>query len=293
MFSYIRGRHVGVCHCRGIHMPPYGYTPVHLYAPCTSVCPIHPVHQYVLSIPYVPHMSWKLWGHLYTPYVGVFWRHQYICQAFLCLSVHPFASQFITVIPVASHDCGLLLYWTGCLWMSGTLHAVVPFFVVSFISQASATMAMTTTPLVTCVFWYTISSLNGYHGPLLDGASSNIRPAWCGFATNADTKALWRCCWPLCHCAAVATSISDASYGFCQLCNESSTGRYSFRVEPPTICFFICLECVLVYAFYFQMPCWVPCSPTGAQLWLLPPLLWVGLSILLLNQLSQAIPTIW
>ena len=87
------------------------------------------------------------------------------------------ASKFKTVIPVASHHCGLLLYWTGCLWMSAMLHAVVPFFVVFIMSQASTTMAMTNTPLVTVVFWYIISSLNGYHGPLLDGASSDIRSA--------------------------------------------------------------------------------------------------------------------
>ena len=87
-----------------------------LHTPCTSICSL-----YVMGT----------WGHLYTPYVlESFGGHQYICQAFLCLSVHPFASQFITVIPVAPHHCGLFLYWTACLWMSAMLCAFVPFFVV-------------------------------------------------------------------------------------------------------------------------------------------------------------------
>ena len=58
--------------------------------------------------------------------------------------------------------------------MSAMLHAVVPFFVVFIMSQASTTMAMTTFHLVTCVFWYIFSSLNSYHGSHLDGVSSSI-----------------------------------------------------------------------------------------------------------------------
>ena len=57
-------------------------------------------------------------GHLHTPYgMGSCREHQYICQTFLCLLVHPFTPQFITVIPIAPHHCGLLLNWTGCPWM--------------------------------------------------------------------------------------------------------------------------------------------------------------------------------
>ena len=88
---------------------------------------------------------------VYPICLGVFWGHQYIFQAFLCLLVHPVASQFITVIPVASHHYGLLLYWTGWLWMSAMLHAVVHLFVVFIMSQASTTIAKTPTPLVTVV----------------------------------------------------------------------------------------------------------------------------------------------
>ena len=37
---------------------------------------------------------------------------------------------------------------------------------------------------------------------------------------------------------------------------------FSFRVEPPSLCFSICLAS----AFCFQVPCWMPYSPMGAQL---------------------------
>ena len=114
-----------------------------LYICMFPICPHNPSTS--ISSPYVM----GTWGHLYTQYVlGSFGGHQYICQAFCCLSIHPFASQFITVMPVAPHLCGLLLYWMECLLMSGMLHAVVPFFAVFIMSQASITMA-TTTPHVT------------------------------------------------------------------------------------------------------------------------------------------------
>ena len=135
--------------------------PVHLYAP--YICRPHttPVHLYVFPIQNVPHMSCGCGGHLYTPCVlesleGI----STFCQAFLCLSAHPFASQFIKVIPVGSHHGGLLLYWTGCLWMYAMLGAVVPFFVVFIMSQASTTTSMTTTPPVTVVCSSTSSLLS-------------------------------------------------------------------------------------------------------------------------------------
>ena len=40
---------------------------------------------------------------------------------------------------------------------------------------------------------------------------------------------------------------------------------FFFRVELPTILYIICLVSVLVSAFYFQVPCWMPYSPFGAQ----------------------------
>ena len=40
---------------------------------------------------------------------------------------------------------------------------------------------------------------------------------------------------------------------------------FFFRVEPPTIFYIICLVSVLVSAFYFQVPSWMPYSLMGAQ----------------------------
>ena len=108
--------------------------------------PKTPEHLYVFPI-----CHGDLGASVHPIWFGVFGGHQYICQAFWCLSVHTFVSQLITFMPIFPHHCGLLLYWTGCLWMSAMLLAVVPFFVVFIMSQASTTMAMTTTPLVTVV----------------------------------------------------------------------------------------------------------------------------------------------
>ena len=157
-------------------MPPYICMPHTSIHPHMSVLlPYSPVHLCVLPIPYVPHMSGRLQGHLYTPYILGSLRDVSTSVRHFSVLVHPFASQFITVMPVAPHYYGLHLYWTGCLWMSAMLHTVIPFFVVIIMSQASTSMAMTTTRDC-CIFWYVISSLNSYHAPL-DGASSNIRSA--------------------------------------------------------------------------------------------------------------------
>ena len=56
--------------------------------------------------------------------------------------------------------------------MSAMLHAAVPLFHSVFImSQASTTMAVTTTHLVIVVCSCMSSLLSGYHGLLLDGTS--------------------------------------------------------------------------------------------------------------------------
>ena len=159
---------MGICQPRGIHTPSiHLYSPHVLYAPCMS---IHPLY---ICMPHTPCTSvcsmFPIWhrdlgASVHPICLGVFLECQYICHAFHCLLVHPFASQFITVMPVAPHHCGLLLCWTECLWMSAMFHAVFPFFIVFIMSQASTTIAMATTP---CVYWYIVSSLNGYHGPPL------------------------------------------------------------------------------------------------------------------------------
>ena len=40
---------------------------------------------------------------------------------------------------------------------------------------------------------------------------------------------------------------------------------FFFRVEPPTVLYIICLVSILVSAFYFQVPHWMPYSPMGHQ----------------------------
>ena len=117
------------------------YTPIHLDAlclfgcliyldtPCMSVC----CHTFTVHL-YVPlyHMFPTFCGNLGAPVhpicLGVFRsdqstvRHFCACQYIHCLSVHN--------SHISPSQSMLLLYWTGCLWMSAMLHAVVPFFVV-------------------------------------------------------------------------------------------------------------------------------------------------------------------
>ena len=46
---------------------------------------------------------------------------------------------------------------------------------------------------------------------------------------------------------------------------------FFFRVKPLTILYIICLVSVLVSAFFFQVPCWMPYPPLVAQpMWLAP-----------------------
>ena len=69
MLSCIKGRNGG-CQLRG-----HVYTPCTFIHPHTFICPV--VHLYAsisctsafLPISYVPHMSWALEGHMYTPYI--------------------------------------------------------------------------------------------------------------------------------------------------------------------------------------------------------------------------------
>ena len=130
---------MGNCQYRG-----YLYTPIHLYAPINPCAPPYPLYicMYVTPIPYIPHMSWALGG---------------ICTSVrpFCVypSIHPVACQFITVIPVAPHHCGLPslgLDAYGCMlcFMLLTCSFLCSVFIMS---QASITKATTTTPLVTVV----------------------------------------------------------------------------------------------------------------------------------------------
>ena len=174
--------------------------------------------------------------------------------------------------------------------MSAMLHAVVHFFVVFSLCLK----------LLLSWLWLLgdlcllVHPLNSYHGPLLDGASSNIRSAWGGSATTTDTKTLCRCCWP-CNCAAAAASISDASSGLYQLCYGSSTGGFLFQSWASHhfvfyvfgVCSGVCflLSGAMLDAIFTIGVCTVPtfwsrhmCNLVMviSPQWLLPLLLWVG-----------------
>ena len=71
------------------------------------------------------------------------------------------------------------------------------------------------------IFWHVISD----SGSFPDRVSSK---PWYGSTTTLDAEGLWRCSW-LCFCAAAATSIFNASSGFCQLWYGFSTGRFLFQ----------------------------------------------------------------
>ena len=170
MFSYLRARYGG-CQLRRhwyafihsyTHMfvhPLYVYMlPVPLYIPIHLYAPIPPVHLYVLPMPYVPHTSWRIGG-ICTPHVS--WGLQYICQAFQCLFVHPFACQLITVMPVVPHHCGLLFldgmptdvcYASCCCSLLFSIHYVSNFYYDGYDYYCSSDC---------CVFQYIISSHNG------------------------------------------------------------------------------------------------------------------------------------
>ena len=119
--------------------------PINLCVPIHPYAHIPPIHLYFLPIPYIPHMSWRH-GAICTPHMS--WGLLRGISTSVSISVSVSTSIYLSVYN--SHT-SCLSYWTGCLWMSAMLHAVVPFFVVFIMSQASTTMAMTTTPLVTVV----------------------------------------------------------------------------------------------------------------------------------------------
>ena len=199
---------MGVVGLGGIYMPPC------LYVLCIFVHPIHPnspippVLLYVLCSPDVM----GTWGrHQYISCLELFWGASVHLSGILvsvstsiCLSVHNSHASCCPSFWVASLLDWILMdvcYTSCCCFFLCSFHYASSLYYHGYVYYSSGDC---------CDFWYVISSLNGYHGPLLDGAFSNIRLAWCGSATTADTKALWKCCWP-CHCATAATSISDAS----------------------------------------------------------------------------------
>ena len=84
------------------------------------------------------------------------------------------------------------------------------------------------------------------------------------FCHHPNAKMLWRCSWP-CLCTTAATSIFNASSGLCQLCHGFSTDRFLFQSWASHHLYIICLVSVLVSAFYFQVPCWMPLFTSGGS----------------------------
>ena len=265
-FFYIRGRHGGVS--LGVSVHPhtsvhhlYVHMPLYLWMPPYICMPPYPLYICMFSLcsPYVI-VTWEASVHLIC--LGIFWE----ILVFQCWSVHPFATQFITVMPFASHHCGLLLYWTGYLWVSAMLHVLVPFFVVFIISQTSNTTAMTTTPPVTVVSSNTSSFLavvtmapflmgllatSGQHDLVLPPLLTP-RHSWSvvGLATVPQQQPPFQ--MPL-------QAYTNYAMGHPQV-------SFSFRVESPTILYFICVGVCSGVCFLLQLTCWILYSPMGAQL---------------------------
>ena len=153
--SYSRAKHVGVVSIGLSTCPLYVCTPLYIHMPLDT-----PVHLYVPPISYVPNMSWGLGGICTIHKSWGLGGHQYISQAFLCLFVHPFASQFITAIPVAPPSLWVASYWTGYLGCLICFMLFLSLCSAFIMSQASTTMTMTTTPPVTVVSSGTSSLLS-------------------------------------------------------------------------------------------------------------------------------------
>ena len=154
------------------------YAPICLYAPCTfiyphtSVCP-H-ISLYICLLSYVPNMSWDLGGTC-TPHMSLGLlgdictsvRNFSVCWYIHCISVHNSHASCPPSLWVAS-----LLDWIPiyvcfapcCCSFLCSFHYVSSFYYHGYDYYSSSDC---------CVFWYVISSLNGYHGPLLDEASNN------------------------------------------------------------------------------------------------------------------------
>ena len=199
MLSYIRGRHGGlsalgasVCPHTSVH-PQYIQTiPAQSYAPICLNTPIHlyaPYSLYICLFSYVSHMSWGLGREsVYPICTGVFWGTSVHLSGIsvsvgtsICLSVHnSHASCSPSLWATSLLDWMLMevYYASCCCSFLCSFHYVSSFYYHDCDYYSSSDC---------CVFWYTVSSLNSYHGPLLDGASSNMKSARCGSATTADT----------------------------------------------------------------------------------------------------------
>ena len=112
------------------------------------------------------------------------------------------------------------------------------------------------------VFQWFLCHFSSYDGPLQGPPTAFAQQEvicchhWC-----QGTQKVF---WPH-HCATTTASVPDAFSGLCQQCSGSSTGEFLFWSWASHQFVYICLVFVLVPAFYFQVPLWIPFSYMGAQ----------------------------
>ena len=267
MFSHIRGR-LGGCQLRRcvydppyICMPPvYLYFPVHLYAPICLNTPIHlyaPYPLYIVCFPIFPICHGELGVHLYTSYVlWYFWGVSVHLSGILvpvitsiCLSVHITHASCSPSLWVASLldwvlidvcyvSCccslclKLLLQW---LWLL-LLQLLVSSGMSSLLSVVTMAPSLMGLPATSHQHDVVLPL------PLIPRHSGSI----VGLATVLQQQPPSQ--MPL---------QAYANYAMGPL-------QVAFSFLPPFV-YFICLVSVLVYAFCFQVPCWMSYLPMGAQ----------------------------
>ena len=204
---------------------------------------------------FTPHMSWGLLGGIHTSL-----RHFCVCWYIQWPLVHYSHTSYSWSLWVASFLDGMPMdvCYTSWCWL-------VPFCSVSIMSEASTTKAMTTTPPVIVVSSSMSSLLS-----MVTMAPSLMRL----LVTSGQHDALPPLLTPRNFGGVVglATVLQQQAKSqmplqvYANYAMGPSWVGFSFRVECPTILYIICLVSVLVYAFCFQVPCWMLYSSIGAQL---------------------------
>ena len=132
-------------------------------------------------------------------------------------------------------------------------------------SQVFTTMAMTTTSLVNVVSSGMSSLSSGTMAPSLMGLPATLSQHDVVLPPLLTPK----CPGGVIGLASVPQQQPPSSIplqAYANYAMGSPQVGFLFRVEPPTVLCITCLMSVLVSAFYFQVPYWMPCLPLGAQL---------------------------
>ena len=121
-------------------------------------------------------------------------------------------------------------------------------------SQVSTTMARTTTPPVIVVSSGMSSLLSMTMAPSLMGLPTMLGQHGMVLLTpRCSGGVLGHANVPQQQPPSLMPLQACANYAM-----SSPQVGFFFRVEPPTILYTICLLSVLVSAFYFHVPCWMP-----------------------------------